>query len=249
MAARQITITQTLEEFRQQFNALSAQDFGDITNLDASISATSIVGAVNELVQIVGANEGFYIEDSSSSQQLIGAGQRFKIFGAANECTATVTAEDTLTIGLAPNIIVDSVTAGSIKIENNTISAIDSSLMVVDDAMRVNNELHAGVTTINPTGSSNITSTTGFTVFGSSIVLDVAQSMFFEGATGDSFETELTVVDPTASRTITLPNETGTVALTGSTGWATSTIFTASSTLNIYDSSGSIVKTIVGSTT
>ena len=249
MAARQITITQTLEEFRQQFNALSAQDFGDITNLDSSISATSIVGAVNELVQIVGANEGFFIEDASSSQQLIGAGQRLKIFGAANECTATVTTEDTLTIGLAPNIVVDSVTAGSIKIENNTISAIDSSLMVVDDAMKVNNELSAGVTTINPTGSSNITSTTGFTVFGSSIVLDVAQSMFFEGATGDSFETELTVVDPTASRTITFPDDTGTVALTGSTGWATSSIFTASSTLNIYDSSGSIVKTIVGSTT
>jgi len=36
----------------------------------------------------------------------------------------------------------------------------------------------------------------------------------FEGATADSFETTLTVVDPTADRTVTLPDATGTVALT-----------------------------------
>ena len=35
----------------------------------------------------------------------------------------------------------------------------------------------------------------------------------FEGATADAFETTLTVVDPTADRTITLPNLTGTVCL------------------------------------
>jgi hypothetical protein len=36
----------------------------------------------------------------------------------------------------------------------------------------------------------------------------------FEGATADTYETTLTVTDPTADRTITLPNNTGTVALT-----------------------------------
>jgi hypothetical protein len=35
----------------------------------------------------------------------------------------------------------------------------------------------------------------------------------FEGATADDYETTLTIVDPTADRTITLPNATGTVAL------------------------------------
>jgi hypothetical protein len=39
-------------------------------------------------------------------------------------------------------------------------------------------------------------------------------SITFEGATADDYETTLTVVDPTADRTITLPNATGTVALT-----------------------------------
>ena len=39
-------------------------------------------------------------------------------------------------------------------------------------------------------------------------------SLTLEGATNDSFETTLTVTDPTADRTITFPNESGTVALT-----------------------------------
>ena len=53
MAARQIQITDTLETFRQQFNALSATDFGDIGTLSGTLSATSIVGAMNELAGIV----------------------------------------------------------------------------------------------------------------------------------------------------------------------------------------------------
>lgn len=38
-------------------------------------------------------------------------------------------------------------------------------------------------------------------------------NLAFEGATQDGFETTVTVVDPTAARTITLPNSSGTVAL------------------------------------
>ena len=41
-------------------------------------------------------------------------------------------------------------------------------------------------------------------------------SIVFEGATADAFETTLTVVDPTADRTITIPNETGTLLTTAS---------------------------------
>jgi len=42
-------------------------------------------------------------------------------------------------------------------------------------------------------------------------------SIILEGATADAFETTVTVVDPTADRTITLPNATGTVVLKDST--------------------------------
>ena len=38
-------------------------------------------------------------------------------------------------------------------------------------------------------------------------------NLTFEGSTNDAFETTLTVVDPTADRTITFPDATGTVTL------------------------------------
>jgi len=41
-------------------------------------------------------------------------------------------------------------------------------------------------------------------------------SIVFEGSTANSFETTLTVVDPTADRTITIPNETGTLITSAS---------------------------------
>ena len=42
-------------------------------------------------------------------------------------------------------------------------------------------------------------------------------TIIFEDATDDAFETTLTVVDPTADRTVTIPNETGTVHTSGGT--------------------------------
>lgn len=57
-------------------------------------------------------------------------------------------------------------------------------------------------------------------------------SIVFEGATPDAFETTLSVVDPTADRTITLPNVTGTVVTTGDTGTVTSTMILDGTILN-----------------
>ena len=61
---------------------------------------------------------------------------------------------------------------------------------------------------------SNITTTSQNTT-----TLNVREdgTITFEGATDDGFETTLTVVDPTADRTITFPDGTGTVALTSTT--------------------------------
>ena len=51
----------------------------------------------------------------------------------------------------------------------------------------------------------------------------------FEGATADDYETTLTVVDPTADRTITLPNVSGTVVTSGDTGTVTATMLASDS--------------------
>ena len=58
------------------------------------------------------------------------------------------------------------------------------------------------------------------------LISAASSSMVFEGDTDDEFETTLTVVDPTADRTITLPNVTGTVITTANSGDpATTTTF------------------------
>jgi hypothetical protein len=61
--------------------------------------------------------------------------------------------------------------------------------------------------TINSPTITNVTAT-NLTLTDASIV--------FEGVTADDYETTLTVVDPTADRTVTIPNETGTLITSAS---------------------------------
>ena len=46
------------------------------------------------------------------------------------------------------------------------------------------------------------------------VTMEASNAVIFEGATADDHETTLTIIDPTADRTISLPNATGTLALT-----------------------------------
>ena len=311
MAVRNIAVTDTLETFRTEFNALAANDMGDIANLSGSISSTNLVDAMNETISIATSTAGFTIRDSSSTTQLVGGGDTLSFLGTANEIEAVVSATDTVTIGL-PNAVTVTTslqsptlttgnlvlangsitdtsgaisfgnenltttgtlnagaitgtsitgsgathTLGTIEISGNTIRSTDSTTMIINDNLTVNNSLVAGVTTINPSGSNNITSSTGFTLFGSSIVLDTAKTLIFEGATADDFETSLTVVDPTADRTISLPNESGTIITSGSTDAVTEAMMANDAigqnelktviTLQILNSSGTPLKTLYG---
>jgi len=54
-------------------------------------------------------------------------------------------------------------------------------------------------------------------------------SITFEGATADAYETTLTVVDPTADRTITIPDITGTLVTSGDTGTVSATMLASDS--------------------
>ena len=310
MAVRNIAVTDTIEKFRTEFNAMTLNDFGDIANLDASLTATNLVDAMNETLSVATNTAGFRIEDSTSTQQLIGGGEVMRILGTTNQTTAVVSATDTLTIGLpnsvtittqltSPTVVAGNLTLtngsitdssgaisfgdenvsttgtlgsgaitstgnisgvnitgsgsthtlGTIEVAGNVIRSTDSTQIEVNDSLKVVGPLSAGVTTLNPAGSNNIESTTGFTIFGSNILMGQGKSIAFEGATANDFETDIQVTDPTADRTITFPDASGTVALTGSTGYATSTIFTSAVTLILYNSSGTPVKTIVGSAT
>ena len=62
--------------------------------------------------------------------------------------------------------------------------------------------------------------------FNQDVELSTGVDLIFEGATSDAHETTVTVVDPTADRTITLPDATGTVITTGNLSSITSLLAT-----------------------
>jgi len=240
MAVRSISTTDTLETFRTQFNALAADDFGDIATLDATLSATTVIGAVNELSAQVSASLGIFIEDASSTRQQIGAGQTMFIYGTSNEIEAVVSATDTLTIGLPSNVTISNnltvtnnlttsgtSTLGSIQISGNTITASDSTVISLGtDNLSTSGSITGGTGTFTSVVSSGAVS--GTTITGTGAItgtqLNVNSNIVFEGSTADDFETTLTVTNPTADRTITIPNITGTLVTTGDTGTVTSTM-------------------------
>ena len=275
MAARQITASQTLEDFRTQFNALSASDFGDIGTLDSNLSATSVIGAVNELYAAIAGALSFTISDGSNTQTLVNA-NTLLFQGTANQITATVSATDKVTYALTNDVTIageftasgtGAHTLGSISFTGSTIAS-SGATVTVDD----NLSLSAGKTLT----ADNISSSQTFVDFGAK---DVVTSGFFytsagpteagivfEGSSQDAHETLIKAVEPTADHTITVPNETGTIVTTGSTAVVTGTMIGADTvaeanmandaigqdqlksvvTLQILNSGGTVVKTLFG---
>ena len=153
MAVRNIAVTDTIEKFRTEFNAMTLNDFGDIANLDASLTATNLVDAMNETLSVATNTAGFRIEDSSSSQQLIGGGDILRVLGTSNEIEAVVSATDTLTIGL-PNAvsITTSVTAptvstGNLSLANGSITDSSGSISFGDENLTTTGTLGSGAIT------------------------------------------------------------------------------------------------------
>tara|TARA_B100000123_G_scaffold211420_1_gene160348 strand:- start:813 stop:1649 length:837 start_codon:yes stop_codon:yes gene_type:complete len=275
MAARQISATQTLEDFRTEFNALSANDFGDIATLDSNISATSVIGAVNELYAQIAGSLSFTISDGSNTQA-VGNAQTMTFAGTANQLTPTVSATDTVTYALTPNVTISgnltasgsgTHTLGQITFASSTIAS-SGATVTVDD----NLSLSAGKTLT----ADNISSSQDFVDFGAKQVVTSSYfyssaapgspAIVFEGSNSNDFETIITAVEPSADRTITVPNETGTIVTTGSSGVVTGTMIGTDTvaeanmandaigqdqlksvvTLQILNSSGTVVKTLFG---
>ena len=154
MAVRNIAVTDTIEKFRTEFNALCATDFGDIANLDASLSATNLIDAMNETLVAATNTSGFRIEDSTSSQQLIAGGDILRVLGTSNEIEAVVSATDTLTIGLPSAVsITTSVTAPTVSTGN--LSLANGSITDSSGAISFGDE---NLSTTGTFGSGNITS-------------------------------------------------------------------------------------------
>jgi len=202
MAVRNIAVTDTLETFRTEFNDLTANDFGDIANLSGAISSTNLVDAMNETISIATSSAGFTIEDSSSTQQIVGGGDILRVFGTSNEIEAVVSATDTLTIGLPDAVSITSsvtaptVTGGSIQITGNTITATDSTAISFgsENLTTTGNITGAGITgtgTTHTLGTVQISGNTISSTDSSEIDFDDrirATSFYTNTALGQFFE-------------------------------------------------------------
>jgi hypothetical protein len=234
MAVKFIAETDTLEKFRTEFNDLSANQFGDIANLSGAIVATNLVAAMNETISIATSTAGFTIRDETSTTQIIGGGNTLSVLGTTNQIQAVVSATDTLTISLPNDITIpNNLTAlgtthtlGSFEISGNNIRSVDTNLITVLDTMRVS-ELETGSGLLSVDENSSIPRVTS-SAAGKALTFDAVPlfsgNVEFDGATAGGFKTAVTVVDPTADRTITLPDITGTIITTGDTGTITSTM-------------------------
>ena len=164
MAVRSIAQTDTLETFRTQFNALAADDFGDIGTLDSSLSATSVIGAVNEINSVVQAAAGWFIEDASSTIQAVGSGQTLKVFGISNQTTAVVSSPDTFTVGLTDTVSITTKITSPI-IEVGTLTLSGGSISDSSGSINFGNE---NIITTGDIEANNVTAPTITTTGGSS---------------------------------------------------------------------------------
>ena len=237
MAVRNISVTDTLETFRTEFNNLAALDFGDIANLDSTLSATSVIGAVNELSAQVSANLGIFIEDATSSRQQVGAGQTLNFRGTSNQIDLTVSATDTLTASLPNDVTIPNdltvtndvsavtgVFGTTLTIATGSITDSSGSVSFGDDNITTTGNLSGATVNASSVVSTGVIS--GTTITGTGAItgtqLNINETIVFEGSSADDNETSLTVTNPTADRTITIPDTTGTLITTGDTGTVTS---------------------------
>ena len=163
MAARTVVTTDTLETFRTTFNSLSQTDIGDPATL--TTTATSVVGAINELDSAILAAGSFTFRDSSSTTQTVSTGDVLTFAGTSNQITATVSATDTVTFSLNSSIsgitsltASSDITAGVIKLISNTVKTTDSTPLVLQEVISVSNTGSiTGVSSITGSGTANFT--------------------------------------------------------------------------------------------
>ena len=163
MTARTVVTTDTLETFRTTFNSLSSTDIGDPATL--TTTATSVVGAINELDSAILAAGTFTFRDSTSTIQTVSTGEVVTFAGTSNQITAVVSAVDTITFSLNSAIsgitsltASSDITAGVIKIISNTIKTTDSSSLGLQEVISISNSGSiTGVSNLTGSGTANFT--------------------------------------------------------------------------------------------
>ena len=206
---------------------------GDGTNIDGTIkiaddSSTIVTLSANgETLRLLG---GTGITSTISGNDLTLAVDGTIITGTSSTTLTNKTisgADNTLT-----NIGNSSLSNSSITVSdgsNTSPVALGGTLTFSGTANEVDVVENAGTVTVGLPNDVVITgnlTVNGTTTTVNSSTIEITNSFTFEGTTSDNFETTLTVIDPTADRTVSLPNESGTVVLQDSTDTLTNKTIT-----------------------
>ena len=213
MADRNVTTSNTLEEFRVEFNEL-AVDVGDIASVTGAsgmiASATDVIEAVVALNSnsATSANPvitgiASFPDGTASAPSITNTGDTNTViyFGAADQVDITVGGSQILSvqstgISVTGNITASgNITMGDAATDNITFNADVNSNMIPN----THNSFDLGQDTQSWRS------------------LYLGTSVIFEGTGVDAHETSLVVANPTADRTITIPDQTGTMLTTGVT--------------------------------
>ena len=216
---------------------------------------TEIYTAIGDGTTISGIVK--FADDSSTVASISANGETIRILGGTG-ITSTISGND-LTLAVDGTILTGSSTTtltnktingpdntltniGNSSLSNSSITVSDGSntspvnlggtLTFAGTANEVNVVENAGTVTIGM--PDNVVITGNLTVNGTTTTVnsttnEVTNSFTFEGPTSDVFENTLTVIDPTADRTVSLPNATGTVVLQDSTDTLTNKTITNAS--------------------
>jgi hypothetical protein len=151
----------------------------------------------------------------------------------------TVSSSSTITLDAATDIILDA-DGGDVFVKDGGTTF--GSLTHVSGNNLV---IKSGTTTALTMDGANVTVAGNLTVSGTTTTVDsttinIQNSFVFEGSTDDSYETNLTTVDPTADRTISLPNVSGTLPVLAAA--STTQISATPEELNLLDGVSGLVQ-------
>ena len=224
MADRNVTTSNTLEEFRVEFNEL-AVDVGEIASITGASGMIASASDIVEAVVALNSNSATsanpvitgiasFPDGSASAPSITNTGDTNTgiFFGAADQVDISVGGTGIVSVtstglGVTGNITATgSITMGDAATDNITFNADVNSNFIPN----THNGFDLGADTQSWRS------------------LYLATSVIFEGTGVDAHETTLVVTNPTQDNTLTLPNSTGTLLTTGVTAadLATSTIST-----------------------
>jgi cytoskeletal protein CcmA (bactofilin family) len=244
--------TLTLPSTGGDADLVSVSSTATLTNktLSSPTINTPVITSIKNTSLVIGRDDDNLIKFSTDNQIIFEVdGGDNVIFKASGEIEATsldISGDVDIDGTLEADAITVNGTALGTVIAGTTVT-LASTVTVTDSTANTNfpvvfhDESNAllddtGALRYNPSTGTLLVpnlSVAGTTTTVDTVTMNAQNAIVFEGATADDHETTLTIVDPTADRTINLPNQSGTIPVLAAV--STTQITSTPEELNILD--------------